>query len=164
MDIIKLQKIDGRSSFYFFDAGDIKIFPSAQWSDITIKNKEDIALFEMEMNPAYAIMFGAVYVRPLCKEFIELPTGVKFEDVLKDTACFDPRVVAYVIFMESLHSLVFKNGEKTKDITLPILSFDEAKDFLRKNNLLREDIYSEWEPNPPKELIDIPEKVQALFE
>ena len=165
MDVIKLQKFKESNGCYFLDAGDVKIIPSKSWRGITIESKNGTPLFEMAMNPAYVVAFGSVIMDILDRESIEIPSKTKDENILLDKAnCFDPRVVAYVILMDSLREEVFEYGEKVKDITLPMLTTEEAKDFLRKNNLLRENPYSEWKPDPPNKLVGIPDKIQKLFE
>ncbi len=153
MDTIKLHKFDISDGFYFLDAGDITIEPVAEWYSIIIKKKGGLPLFKMEMNPDYVYAFGFIIGDILDRKYFDFPAGMKPENVLevKTVACFDPRVVSFIIFMGALRS------------NLPILSFEEAKDFLKKNNLFWENPNSEWRPNPPKELIDIPEKIKRLF-
>lgn len=186
MDLIKLQKFDNSDDCFFLDAGDITIEPITEWYSIIVKRKDGLPLFEMGMHPDYVAAFGSVsgYLRNI--ESFDIPVGLRVEKSLRkefyfdihgvahqieyykigghDVFCFDPRVVSSVIFMGGLRSKVFKYKEKIRDITLPVLSFEEAKDFLKRNNLLCENPNSEWRPNPPKKLIGIPEKVQALFE
>lgn len=165
MDTIKLKNFKTTDGCFFLDSGDIKIVPSENWRGITVESKNGKPLFEMGMNPAYVIAFGFVIVDILSRESFDFPAKMKAESVLetKTIACFDPRVVAFVIFMNLLRRKVFEDGEKVKDVTLPILSTEEAKEFLRKNNLLREDPDSDWMPNPSDELIGIPEEVRNLL-
>ena len=65
--------------------------------------------------------------------------------------------------MNMLRHKVFKNGEKISDIALPVLPVEEAKAFLKKNKLFRENPFSDL-TNPPNELIGIPDKVKKLLE
>ncbi|MBR4752124.1 MAG: hypothetical protein IKX88_01310 [Thermoguttaceae bacterium] len=164
MDTIKLRNFKGSDCCYFLDAGDITIEPIAEWYEIIVK-KNGLPLFRMTMNSAYVFAFGFVIGDILNRESFDFPAKMKAESVLETKAitCSDPRVVASVIFMNMLRHKVFKNGKKIKDITLPMLSAEESKDFLRKNNLLCEDPDSDWMPNPPDELIGIPEKVRNLL-
>lgn len=165
MDTIKLQNFKGSDWCYFLDAGDIEIIPVHQWHAVVVKRKNGPPLFKTMMNSEYVIAFGSITGHPLDRESFELPVGKETENILKeDVSCFDPRVVASVIFMNMLRHKVFKNGEKISDIALPVLSVEESKEFLRKNNLLWEDPDADWFPNPPNELIGIPDKVKKLLE
>ncbi len=166
MDVVKLQKFKEGNGCYFLDAGDVKIIPSKSWRGITVESKNGTSLFEMGMNPAYATAFGFVIVDILNREHFELPTEIKPETILliNSVSCFDSRIVAYVILMDSLRGEVFKYREKVKDITLPMLTTEEAKSFLRENNLLQERPDPEWKPDPPNKLVGIPDKIQKLFE
>ena len=165
MDVIKLQNFKGSDFCYFLDAGDIEIIPVYQWHNVVVKRKSGPPLFETVMNPEYVIAFGSISGYPLDRESFELPVGKETENILKeDVFCFDPRVVASVIFMNMLRHKVFKNGKQISDIALPMLSTEESKEFLRKNNLLWEGPDPDWTPNPPEELIGIPEKVKKLLE
>lgn len=165
MDKIKLQNFKGSDCCYFLDAGDITIEPIAEWCAVLVKNTGGLPLFKTIMNPHYVTAFGFVIGDMLNRESFNFPDKMKAESVLETKAitCSDPRVVSSVIFMNMLRHKVFKDGKKIKDISLPMLSTEESKEFLRKNNLLREDPDSVWEPNPPDELVGIPDEIKLLM-
>ncbi len=165
MDVIKLQNFKGSDDCYFLDAGDITIEPIEECYAVLVKNKDGLPLFRSGMNIAYVPAFGSISGNILDRESFVLPPRQRMENILKEEVfCFDPRVVTFAIFVPVFRHKVFKDGKKIKNITVPMLSTEESKEFLRKNNLLREDPDTVWNPGDlPDEMIGIPEKVRNLL-
>lgn len=175
MKRIKIQAMKNgptmNKSFCFFNAGDVDLFlkPGPSFGVVACR-KNGSEIFRTEMNPSYITVFEGTPVSISDRSAFEIGPNNN-----GDMVCFDPRVV---MVMTLICEIVEKADDSTKILNgilekqykreePPIAinpSIKEARDFLRKNSLLRErPTWEKRQGEPITSLKGVPEKVRKFL-
>ena len=119
-----------KDTYYFSDAGDVKIIPSDCGSWISIHNSKGDRIFE-DGTVHYTVVFGYTDVCNPNRTQFELPIDSWSE--VGGILCFDPRVVMASILVDILGEIHGADDnawvEQVQEAINPVPTIEEAKVF-----------------------------------
>ncbi len=166
---LKNPSLDTAGGYCFFDAGEIDIsLLSAGGGYCFCYSKDGTNIFWIGLSPLYVYSF---FEATSCSatDYSFFSPSLSRRHTLY---CFDPRItmlsvlVGWVQMMERETGVKIDNAKKIEEALKPIPTYEEARTFLKKNNILREKPI--WGPKSPASpsilgLKDVPDKVRKLF-
>lgn len=162
--------------YCFFNAGDFDFSLDNYTASTRYFNRKGDEIFNSGMAHCKVRYWGSVSVGVIDKTaFDSIP-----EDYIFELVCFDPRIVTIHVLLtwilckiEDLSEIDFFSYDdyislkELTDLLHPIPTMEEAKEFLKKNGIYREEpIYDTFENiyRPMDELLGVPRKIRAYFE